>query len=168
MPHSQQLTDADFERFRDQIATFPEQVRTAVAELTPARLGLRYREGGWTAAQVINHLADSHLNALVRIKLLLTEDNPTIRPYDQDGWASLADGRTEDVEDSLRLLEAVHRKLTYILHHVSAADRIRTYYHPEYDEVRSLDYTVSKYAEHGLHHLAQLRSILPAEAELPR
>lgn len=168
MPHPQNLSDADFERFRNQIATFPEQVRTVVAELTPTRLGLRYREGGWTAAQVINHLADSHLNALVRIKLLLTEDNPTIVPYDQDAWASLPDGRTEDVDDSLRLLEAVHRKLAYILHHVSSAERARTYYHPEYKETRSLDYTVSMYAAHGLHHLAQLRSILPAEAELPR
>ena len=142
------------------IATLPERLQTVAAALTPARMGLSYRPGGWTAAQIIHHLADSHMHAYARLKYTLTEAQPTIKPYDQDAWATLPDAAQPDVADSLLLLTALHRRWAQCLRALTPAQRTRAFYHPEYDSVRTIDEQAAGYAQHGDHHLAQLKTIL--------
>src|SRR3982751_4866708 len=98
-----------------EIAAAPGHLRAAVADLTPAQLDTRYREGGWSIRQVVHHLPDSHLNAYARFKLALTEDEPTIKPYDEARWAELPDVRSTPIDTSLMLLECLHRRWVLLL-----------------------------------------------------
>src|ERR1700675_2342106 len=102
------MTETQRSGLIDQIAAAPGKLRAAVAELTPAQLDTEYRPGGWTVRQVAHHLPDSHMNAFIRFKLGLTENEPTIKPYDEAEWAKLADARTP-IEPSLALLENLHK-----------------------------------------------------------
>lgn len=149
-----------YHQHTETIATLPQRLQTVAQALTPARMALSYRPGGWTAAQIIHHLADSHLNAYTRLKLSLTEAQPTIKPYDQDAWAALPDAAQPDVADSLQLLTALHRRWAQCLRTLTPAQRTRTFYHPEDDVVRTIDEQAALYARHGDHHLAQLHTIL--------
>jgi DinB superfamily len=104
-------------------------LRTAVQNLTPQQLDTPYRPEGWTVRQVVHHVSDSHINAFTRLKLALTEENPTIRPYEEQFWAELADSKME-IEPSLRIIENVHQKMVKILRGLSAAEFERTFFHP--------------------------------------
>jgi len=140
------------------IAEAPARLRSAVAGLSDAQLDTPYRPGGWTVRQVVHHLPDSHLNSYVRFRLALTEDNPTIKPYDEARWAELPDGRSAPVELSLALLEALHRRWVLLLESVDEPDWSRAYLHPEYGP-RTLRETLGLYAWHGRHHVAQITSL---------
>ena len=122
----------------EEIAAAPARVRTAVHGLTGTQLDTPYREGGWTVRQVVHHLPDSHLNAYTRIKLALTEDEPTIRPYEEARWAELPDGRTGDIEPSLHLLEYLHQRWLMLLRQLKAADFDRQFRHPEHGRIFKL------------------------------
>ncbi len=139
----------------DVLARHPDRVRSLVADLSDTRLDTPYREGGWTMRQLTHHLADSHLNAYTRFRLALTEDHPTIRPYDQDGWAGLADAREAPVQVSLVLLEALHVRWVLLLRSMRAEDFARPLRHPEIGDV-TLDYMLESYAWHCAHHEAHL------------
>src|SRR5215211_2574448 len=102
-------------RLLDSIAQTPARFRALVAGLSDAQLDTPYRPGGWTVRQVVHHVPDSHLNAYVRIRLALTEDSPTIKPYEEARWAELPDARTLPVEVSLALLEALHVRWVSLL-----------------------------------------------------
>src|SRR5712692_9516490 len=106
----------------DQIAATPETMRAAVAVLSEEQLDTPYRPEGWTVRQVVHHVPDSHLNAFVRFKLALTEDQPTIKPYDEARWAELPDGKGPLVENSLRLLESLHERWVALLRAMAPAD----------------------------------------------
>ena len=140
------------------IAQTPANLRAAVRRLSPAQLDTPYRPGGWTVRQVAHHVPDSHLNAYIRTKLALTEDEPTIKPYDEKAWAALADSRLTSIETSLALLEAVHERWIHLLHAMSDADFHRTFRHPEHG-VRTVDWMVALYAWHGPHHVAHITSL---------
>ena len=112
-------------------AQLPEQLRAAVSGLSEAQLDTPYREGGWTVRQVVHHVADSHANSYVRFKLALTEDWPTIKPYDEAAWANLADSRSMPVEPSLSFIDALHARWVALLESLSEADFQRGYNHPE-------------------------------------
>ncbi len=140
------------------IVDLPKNARKAVAGLTAEQLDTPYREGGWTVRQVVHHLADSHMNAFVRIKLGLTETNPQITPYNQDAWAATADSRQADVELSLRLLEGLHGRWAALLSSLAPQDFSRTFLHPE-DGVRSIDRTLQTYAWHCRHHVGHILSL---------
>ncbi len=140
------------------IAGTPARMRAAVAGLTPAQLATPYREGGWTVSQVVHHVPDSHINALVRIKLALTEDNPTIKTYREGEWAKLGDSRTTPIETSLVLLEALHARLDHLFRSMSDADFTRTMHHPEWGDV-DLDFMVRLYEWHGRHHPAHITGL---------
>src|SRR5579872_4715565 len=99
------LTSAERRQMIDEIAATPTHMRDAIAGLTPAQLDTPYRDGGWTLRQVVHHVPDSHLNAYVRFKLALTEERPTIKPYDQELWAQLPDTHATPIGTSLDLLE---------------------------------------------------------------
>jgi uncharacterized damage-inducible protein DinB len=142
----------------DAIAATPTQLRRAVAGLSDQQLDTPYREGGWTVRQVVHHIADSHINAYVRFRLGLTEENPTIKPYDQTAWAELHDVRHLPVEVSLRLLEAIHERLVHLLLAVPPSSFSRQIVHPENGPM-TLDSLVSVYAWHGKHHVAHITGL---------
>lgn len=138
-----------------EIAAFPERIAGAVEGYSDERLDTPYRPEGWTVRQVVHHLADSHLNAYVRFRLALTEDEPTIKPYFEERWAELPDARSAPVDLSLDLLAAVHARWAALLLALPEADFARTYVHPE-DGRRTLDRTLALYVWHGRHHLAHV------------
>jgi DinB superfamily len=140
------------------IAGLPSALRAAVAGLDDAQLDTEYRPGGWAVRQLVHHVADSHMNAYVRIRLALTEDWPTIKPYDEAQWAKLADARTLPVEPSLSLLEPLHRRWVVLLESLSEADWQRGYVHPEMGREK-LDRVAALYAWHGRHHTAHVTAL---------
>lgn len=140
------------------IAETPARMRKAVAGLTDAQLDTPYREGGWTVRQVAHHVPDSHLNAYTRFKLALTEEQPTIKPYDEAAWAQLPDSRDTPMETSLTLLDSLHDRWIRLLRAMSGDDFRRTLFHPA-NGVMSLDAMVTMYAWHGRHHVAHITSL---------
>jgi DinB family protein len=142
----------------DEIAKAPARLRAAVAGLTPEQLDTPYRPGGWTVRQVVHHLPDSHINSYVRFKLALTEEEPTIKPYDEALWAELPDTPATPVEVSLTLLDSLHGRWVPLLGSLSEADFARQFRHPELGMVR-LDRNLALYAWHGRHHVAHITSL---------
>ncbi|WP_375417433.1 YfiT family bacillithiol transferase [uncultured Hymenobacter sp.] len=158
------LSPAGRAGYVQQIAGLPAQVLAVARQIGGVRLQDPYRPGGWSGRQVIHHLADSHLNSYTRYKLALTEDNPTIRPYDEAAWAELPDMAATPITVSLDLLTALHSRWVTLLHHLSAAQWQRPFYHPETKRAFTLDQATVLYAWHGRHHLAHLHLLLPATA----
>ena len=140
------------------IAATPQWIRDAVKGLTDPQLDTPYRTGGWTVRQVVHHVPDSHLNAYVRLKLALTENSPTIKPYDEARWAALADSARVPIEVSLSLLDSLHARWVSLLESMSPDDFSRRYMHPETGE-HDLNYLVAMYAWHGRHHTAHITSL---------
>jgi uncharacterized damage-inducible protein DinB len=153
--YSGSVSESQRKRFIDEIAATPAQLRAAVRGLSPDQLDTPYREGGWTVRQVVHHVPDSHLNSYVRFKLALTEDEPTIKGYDEGRWAQLADTRTTPVEISLSLLESLHQRWTNLLRSLNGSEWTRTFRHPERG-LMTLDETLAMYAWHGKHHVAHI------------
>jgi uncharacterized damage-inducible protein DinB len=142
-------------QFIDAIAETPARLAAAVAGLTPPQLDTPYRPGGWTVRQVVHHLPDSHMNSYVRFKLALTEDEPTIKTYEEDRWAALADTRETPIETSLALLESLHKRWVVLLRALAPADWERKFRHPALGPMR-LDQNLALYAWHGRHHVAHI------------
>ena len=140
------------------IAETPARMREAVAGLSDAQLDTAYREDGWSVRQVVHHVPDSHLNAYVRLKLALTEDDPLIKPYDEGRWAQLEDSRDTPIEVSLSLLESLHARWIVLLRSLDENDFGRTFRHPDHGSV-TLDWLVAMYAWHGRHHVAHITSL---------
>jgi hypothetical protein len=140
------------------IAALPSQLRAAVTDLTDKQLDTPYRDGGWTVRQVVHHLADSHINGFIRVKLALTEDHPTIKPYDESLWAQLPDARLP-IDVSLPLIEAVHARWAVVYRGMSPADFGRTFFHPESGITFTLDRHVQDYSWHGRHHVAHITAL---------
>ena len=109
----------------------PQQMRTSVAGLSAEQLETPYREGGWSLRQVVHHVPDSHINSFVRFKLALTEENPTINPYDEAAWAELSDSRDTPIQTSLDLLEALHARWVIVLRSIKPQQWKRTFNHPQ-------------------------------------
>lgn len=141
----------------DQIAAAPAALRAAVDGLSDAQLDTPYRDGGWTVRQVVHHVADSHMQAYARTKKALTEDAPTIMPYNEARWAELPDARLP-IEPSLALLDALHRRWDVVWRSLGPEDFARTYQHPEMGEV-PLRTVAALYAWHGAHHVAHVTGL---------
>ena len=137
-----------------EIAAAPLRLRRAVTGLVAVQLEATYRN--WTVRQIAHHLADSHLNAYVRFKLALTEDRPTIKPYQEGAWADLPDGRGAEVEATLPLMEGLHARWVTLLRAMTPEQYARTYLHPEGNAVVPLFEALGYYAWHGRHHTAQI------------
>jgi DinB superfamily len=142
----------------DHIEQTPERLRVAVQGLSEKQLDTPYRDGGWTVRQVVHHVPDSHLNAYVRFKLALTEDEPTIRPYMEKPWAELPEAKSAPVELSLALLESLHRRWILTLRNIKPSEWKRTFRHPEIG-VLSLEKTLALYSWHGRHHVAHVTGL---------
>jgi hypothetical protein len=141
-----------------QIEQAPAHLRVSVKGLSERQLDTPYRPDGWTVRQVAHHVPDSHLNAYVRFKLALTEDEPTIKPYAEDRWAKLADTQATPIEVSLTLLENLHDRWVRLLRSLRPGDWKRTFRHPELGVV-SLEKNLALYAWHGRHHVAHITSL---------
>lgn len=152
------LTEDDRQRCLDDISHAPANLRAAVSGLSEDQLDTPYRPAGWSVRQVVHHVPDSHMNAYVRFKLALTEQEPTIKPYAEDRWAVLADTRTTPIEVSLMLLESLHTRWMRLLGSLAAADWKRTFRHPDLG-VMNLEKTLALYAWHGRHHVAHITSL---------
>jgi len=152
------VSDADRKQYISQIEEAPGKLRSAIQGLSDTQLDTPYREGGWTVKQVAHHLADSHMNAFIRFKLALTENEPTIKPYEQQHWAELPDGKMAPVETSLDLLTSLHRRWVVLLKSMKPEDFARTFRHPEMGVVK-LERNLALYAWHGRHHVAHVTSL---------
>ena len=154
----QTLSESERRPLIDAIAETPARLASAVAGLTPAQLDTPYRPGGWTVRQVVHHVPDSHMNSYIRYKLALTEDEPTIKPYDEALWAELADMKTTPVETSLALLANLHTRWVVLLNSLQPADWERTFKHPQLGPM-SLNQNLALYAWHGNHHVAHITAL---------
>jgi hypothetical protein len=152
------ITRAERRPWIDDIAATPANMRAAVAGLNAGQLDTPYRPDGWTVRQLVHHVPDSHINAYVRYKLAVTEDTPTIKPYDEAAWAKLGDTASTPVEVSLTLLQALHQRWVYLLESLSDAEFARQYNHPEMGVVR-LDWVLAMYAWHSRHHVAHITGL---------
>jgi uncharacterized damage-inducible protein DinB len=153
--------DLDPEQRRELISRIertPDRLREAVAGLNAEQLDTPYRPGGWSVRQLVHHVPDSHLNAYTRFKLALTEDEPTIKTYDEGRWAELPDSRSVPVEVSLALLDNLHRRWVALLRALPEADFRKTLRHPEWGRM-TLDQVLGLYAWHGDHHVAHVTSL---------
>lgn len=142
-----------------QLDALPREVQQALGSLPPGGLDRPYREGGWTARQVVHHLADSHMNAYTRIKLALSEDAPAIKTYEEQIWAEMPDAKTADPSISLSILDGVHRRLTILLETLSPDQFARTASHPQWGAM-TVDALVQLYAWHSRHHVAHIRQVV--------
>ncbi|HEX4486419.1 MAG TPA: bacillithiol transferase BstA [Terriglobales bacterium] len=140
------------------IARTPAALRAAVEGLSPQQLDTPYRDGGWTVRQVIHHLPESHMNAFVRFKLALTEDEPVIKPYMEDRWAKLPDVQSTPVETSLALLDALHLRFVSLLREIKPDEWKRGFMHPEMGPV-ALEKSLGLYSWHGRHHVAHITEL---------
>lgn len=154
----EKLTPEERQTLIGQIADAPAHMRLAVAGLNESQLDTPYREGGWTVRQVVHHVPDSHLNSYCRFKLALTEETPTIRPYDEAAWANLSDSRDTPIETSLTLLESLHDRWVRLLHSMDDEDFARRLRHPELGEM-SLDQVLCIYGWHSRHHVAHITTL---------
>jgi len=144
--------------FIAEIGQTPAAIRAAVWGLSPQQLDTPYRDGGWNVRHVVHHVPESHMNAYIRFKLALTEDEPTMKPYAEDRWAKLADVQSTPMEVSLALLENLHVRWAVLLRCLQEEDWKRTFIHPE-NGVVSLEKNLALYAWHGRHHTAHITEL---------
>ncbi len=155
LPYSDELLA---ERLLD-IEQLPKALEYAIQNLDAHQLEMPYRVGGWNCKQVVHHVADSHMNAFIRIKLALTEDNPTIKPYDENAWAVLNDVNTIPINVSITLLYALHARMVAVLKSIETEQWNRTVFHPESKKEMSLWFLLGMYAWHGKHHTAHINTL---------
>jgi uncharacterized damage-inducible protein DinB len=142
----------------DEIAVTPERLRQAIRGLSEQQLEIPYRPGGWTVRQVVHHIPESHMNSYIRFKLALTEEKPTIKPYDESAWAKLPDVTQTPIEVSLALLESLHSRWTVLLRSMSDNDFKRQFTHPDIG-LMTLEKNLALYAWHGAHHVAHITKL---------
>ncbi len=152
-----EITPANIEKWIKNIEDVPSLLCKSIDGLSDAQLDTPYREGGWTIRQIVHHLADSNINSYVRFKLAVTEDEPTIKPWEQSDWAALEDAVKLPADVSVQLLENLHIRWVTFLRSLSVDDMKRTFLHPE-GGVVSVEENIWNYSWHSLHHIAQISS----------
>ena len=150
--------NANMSAMIDQIAAAPDAIASIAERMTPAQLASPYRPGGWTGAQVVNHVADSHANAYIRTKFALVEDNFTVKPYDENIWAQMADATSTDIAPSIAMIRGLHGRWVALLRTLTPEQFQRPLLHPERGPM-TLHNLVQLYAWHGRHHAGHLQSI---------
>jgi len=158
------LDAAERRRLIDKLRALPDQLEAVVSGLTEQQLTTHFLPGEWTVAQNVHHLADSHMNSFIRLKLILTEDRPTIKPYDQDRWAVVADADHQDVEESLMLLRGLHSRWVRLFESLDESQWSRAAIHPEVGEITAESLLIS-YADHGEAHIDQIQRTLAAQPQ---
>jgi hypothetical protein len=153
------LSASQLESCLNEIAFLPNKLTLAVSSLSNEQLDTPYRPEGWTVRQVIHHLCDSHMNAFIRCKLVLSENQPTIKPYAEALWAEMADSKTMAIQPSLDILSGLHQRFHVLLRSLSADDLKKSYIHPQYGKVFTLEEFIHLYAWHSNHHLAHINEL---------
>jgi hypothetical protein len=155
----QEYSEQQKKSWLNDIKILPANVEHAVLNLDVYQLDTPYREGGWTLQQLVHHIADSHINAYTRFKLGLTENNPSIRPYEEKEWALLADVKAIPINVSLTLLHALHERWLAAIKDLNEQQWQRTVYHPEQKKEMTLWFLLGMYAWHGRHHTQHILSL---------
>ena len=157
------ITEEDIQGWILDLEGFPGALLQLVQGLTHEQLSWKYRPGGWTIKQVVHHCADSHVNAMMRFKLALTEEHPVIRPYDEKSWALLHDAQDDELQDTLAIIRGLHGRLVKLLTSLSGGELDREFQHPEHGRSFTIKETIGNYAWHSNHHLAHIRGALKAK-----
>jgi hypothetical protein len=144
--------------FISDVEELPSLLRKELENISDEKLDTPYRPEGWTVRQVVHHIADSHLNSIIRMKLTLTENNPSIKPYDEAMWAKLPDYKTP-ISNTLDLIEALHKKMVTVMRNVKEEELERTYFHSEHNKTFKLAHLFHIYSWHGKHHLAHIQLV---------
>lgn len=155
----QPFSETQLAAWLNDIQLLPTELEHAVLNLDEAQLKTPYRDGGWTVHQLVHHVADSHMNAYIRIKLGLTTNNPVINPYPEEIWAEMADTKNLPVNISLTLVHALHRRWYEVLKNMSADEFNRTVFHPQHQKELTLWFLLGLYAWHGKHHVAHITAL---------
>ena len=155
-----EVSSENLDNWKTTIHNFPSQLKAVASSLSSKELNWKYRPEGWAIKQVVHHLADSHMNAIIRMKLALTEDTPTILPYDEAKWAEISDGLSENIEPSLQILEGIHERWGLLLENLKETDWNRMYFHPEHQRLFSVKEALGIYDWHCRHHLAHIEQAL--------
>ena len=155
----QQFSAKQLEQWLIDIKFLPQHLENSILNLDEQQLSTTYRPEGWTVRQVVHHVADSHMNAYIRFKLGLTEDNPTIKPYNEEAWAKMKDTALIPINVSLTLLHALHTRWMEVLNDIKEEEWNRTVVHPEHGRQMTLWYLLGMYAWHGRHHTAHVTSL---------
>ena len=158
LPRKPELSPEDRTLAIDTIAVAPAKLADAVHGLNDAQLDTPYRPGGWRVRQLVHHVADSHVNAYIRLRFALTEDNPTIKPYEEAAWAELPDARLLPVSVSLLLLQSLHERWVALLRELPHASFARPLQHPQNGPM-TIDGLLTTYAWHGRHHTAHVTAL---------
>jgi uncharacterized damage-inducible protein DinB len=151
--------NSEIKKWISDIEKLPPLLKKSLKGLDEKKLNTPYRQGGWTVKQVTHHLADSHINAYARIKLALTENQPTIKPYDETLWAELDDAKNLSIKVSLSLLDALHTRWVHTLKKLSDSDYERSVFHPGSKREMSIKFLIHLYSWHGKHHCAHITSL---------
>lgn len=152
-------TEADIKEWLSVLEALPGWLDLCIENLDEHQLQTPYRPGGWTIQQVVHHIADSHINMYVRMKFALTEDNPVIKPYDENLWAVLPDVESQPINISVTLLHALHRRIVAVLRKLNPEQWQRTYFHPGLNRDISLWEMAALYAWHSRHHMEHIRQL---------
>lgn len=159
-PNIDTVSQKELENWLAIIEVFPSKIKKLTYSLSVEELNWTYRPKGWSIKQVVHHCADSHMNSFIRFKLALTEDIPTIKPYEEQLWADLPDGNSSDISSSLQMIEGIHMRWTLLLKNLSTTDYKRQFFHPANNKISTLEETVGVYAWHCNHHLAHIEQAL--------
>lgn len=154
-----QISDMDLDDHIRTIKNFPGKLKNLVENWSDEQLDTPYREGGWKVRQLINHIADSHMNSYIRFKLALTEDNPTVVPYNEAKWAELQDSFTIDIKPAMQILKGLHKRWAYELQSLTNKEFESTFFHPELNRNISLRESLAFYAWHCKHHYRHIENL---------
>ncbi len=159
-PKIDDVSKNDLENWIGTIEEFPSKIKSLTETLSVEELNWIYRPEGWNIKQVVHHCADSHINSLIRFKLALTEDVPTIKPYEEQLWAELTDGNSDNILASLQIIVGIHSRWVLLLKSLGETELKRQFFHPANLKTSSLDETIGVYAWHCNHHLAHIEQAL--------
>lgn len=154
------ISENDLNLWINYIETFPARIKEVTSSLSVEELNWIYRPNGWSIKQVVHHCADSHMNSFIRFKLALTEDIPTIKPYEEQLWAELADGNSNDILPSIQIIEGLHARWVLLLKSFGSTELKRQFTHPANNKTSCLDEIIGVYAWHCNHHLAHIEQAL--------
>jgi hypothetical protein len=159
-PKIDDVSKNDLENWIGTIEEFPSKIKSVTSNLSVEELNWIYRPNGWSIKQVVHHCADSHMNSLIRFKLALTEEVPAIKPYEEQLWAELADGNSDDISSSIQIIEGIHARWVLLLKSLGERELKRQFFHPANLKISSLEETIGVYAWHCNHHLAHIEQAL--------
>lgn len=153
------ICDIKLNEYIKVIKNFPDKLKILIENFNDEQLDTQYREGGWTVRQLINYIADSHINSLMRLKLALTEENPSIKPHDEAKWAELQDSVNMPIKPAMRMIKGTHQRWAHLLKSMTNKQFERTFHHPEQNKNYDLRTYLAHYVWHCNHHFAHIENL---------